>query len=244
MNIKNLYFITNKRIKWLEDYLKIAAPDAHVLYSCVAYERDHQYLRIREHEDGELYMFGKPLRHEDQDYMDCHELYDEIPAGKYIYINKAWMLEHPSQQIELNDDMIIVAIPDENDITSYLAIGMYLKNKGYKPSRKIYCLQNNDPEQIKGNLIDFLSETLILPFFESELAREIEKKRETNFESSFPMTRNFGYLLIESGMDNTEFANYFGMSVRNVENWKHDPSTLKNYLYDLFEYKLLKEGII
>lgn len=47
-----------------------------------------------------------------------------------------------------------------------------------------------------------------------------------------------------AGMTQKEFAEYFGMSKRNVENWEGGLSNCPPYLLALIEYKLRKEGML
>lgn len=47
-----------------------------------------------------------------------------------------------------------------------------------------------------------------------------------------------------AGMTQKEFAEYFGMSKRNVENWEGGLSNCPPYLLALIEYKLQKEGLL
>ena len=47
-----------------------------------------------------------------------------------------------------------------------------------------------------------------------------------------------------SGMTQQAFADYFGISKRNIENWEGEQRKCPVYLLDLMEYKLKNEGII
>lgn len=44
-----------------------------------------------------------------------------------------------------------------------------------------------------------------------------------------------------SGMTQREFAKYFNIPRRSIENWEADSEKCKPYLLDLMEYKLRKE---
>ena len=236
--MKNVCVITNKKIKWLERLIKKVDPDVCFLYSSIVYDRDCQSLRIRKHDDGELYMFGSKLRTNDTDYIDCHEFYEEIPSGRYIYMNRK-----SQEDVKLSGETII-AMPDKNDFESQLAISIFLKIIGCDQSRSVHCIENDSTENIKNVLSEFMTEDIELPYFETLFAELFDKRKEEGFMSLFPISRDIRYLQKETGMTNIEFAAYFGTSIRNVENWRKDPASMKDYLYDLFEYKLLKEGII
>lgn len=47
-----------------------------------------------------------------------------------------------------------------------------------------------------------------------------------------------------AGMTQKEFAEYFGMSKRNVENWEGGTNKCPPYLLALIKYKLQKEGLL
>lgn len=47
-----------------------------------------------------------------------------------------------------------------------------------------------------------------------------------------------------SGMTQREFAKYFNIPRRTIENWEADPKKCKPYLLELMHYKLKKEGFV
>jgi DNA-binding transcriptional regulator YiaG len=47
----------------------------------------------------------------------------------------------------------------------------------------------------------------------------------------------------QSGMSRTEFAEYFGIPYRTVQSWELGDRKCPQYLLDLMEYKLDREGI-
>lgn len=47
-----------------------------------------------------------------------------------------------------------------------------------------------------------------------------------------------------SGMNKTQFAAYFGIPYRTIQDWELGHRKCLPYLIDLMEYKLRKEGII
>lgn len=256
--MENLCIILNKRIKWLERLIKKINPDVYFLYSSIVYDMNCQTLRVRKHDDGELYMFGKRLRTDDMYYVDCHVFHSEIPFGRYIYMRNTSSnniySEIPSgryiytKNISLDNidlsEKTVIAMPDKNDFESYLAISAYLKTIGYDHARFVQCIEIDGVEHTGELLSGFLSGSVDLPYFETMFAKIFDRNNEEGFISQFPISRDIRYLQNESGMNNIKFAAYFGTSIRNVENWRRDPSSLKDYVYDLFEYKLLKEGII
>ncbi len=47
-----------------------------------------------------------------------------------------------------------------------------------------------------------------------------------------------------SGMNKTKYAEYFNIPYRTVQNWELELRQCPDYLLDLMQYKLEKEGII
>lgn len=47
-----------------------------------------------------------------------------------------------------------------------------------------------------------------------------------------------------TGWTQKEFAEYFGISKRNIEDWENGRANCSEYLRALMQYKLCKEGII
>lgn len=112
----------------------------------------------------------------------------------------------------------------------------------FAASRLDIILDHSSTKTVEASLSAITDKEL--PYFETKFAEIYNARKKEGFVSTFPMSHNILYLQSESRMNNTEFADFFGTSVRNVENWRRNPETLKDFIYDLFEYKLLKEGII
>lgn len=47
-----------------------------------------------------------------------------------------------------------------------------------------------------------------------------------------------------TGMSQSQFANYFGMTKYSIQNWEQGKRECPKYLLDLMEYKLRKEEIV
>ena len=47
-----------------------------------------------------------------------------------------------------------------------------------------------------------------------------------------------------SGMNLTQFSEYFGIPYRTIQNWERGERQCPSYLIELMEYKLRKENII
>ena len=54
----------------------------------------------------------------------------------------------------------------------------------------------------------------------------------------------FKQLRQASGMTITQFSEYFGIPRRTVEDWNAEKRSCSQYLIDLMQYKLKKEGVI
>lgn len=51
-------------------------------------------------------------------------------------------------------------------------------------------------------------------------------------------------LRLAAGMTQQAFADYFGLQLRSVQTWEYSERNCKEYLFELMEYKLRKEGYI
>lgn len=52
---------------------------------------------------------------------------------------------------------------------------------------------------------------------------------------------NFKKLREQSGMNLTEFSQYFNIPYRTLQHWEHGTRKCPDYLLKLIEYKLIKE---
>lgn len=55
---------------------------------------------------------------------------------------------------------------------------------------------------------------------------------------------NFKELRHLSGMTQQQFADYFGIPKRTIENWDGGQTKCADYLIDLMIYKLRNEGVV
>ena len=55
---------------------------------------------------------------------------------------------------------------------------------------------------------------------------------------------NIKDLRIQSGMSQSQFAEYFGIPLDTLQNWEQGRRKCPDYLLDLIEYKLKNENII
>ena len=61
----------------------------------------------------------------------------------------------------------------------------------------------------------------------------------SNFSSQYCREKNIIYLRMETGMSRTDFAKYFNIPYRTLENWERKDNKCPTYLYDLIEYKII-----
>jgi DNA-binding transcriptional regulator YiaG len=54
----------------------------------------------------------------------------------------------------------------------------------------------------------------------------------------------FKELRNQSGMTQKQFAEYFKIPLRNIEDWERGIAQCKPYLLNLMQYKLEREGIL
>lgn len=59
------------------------------------------------------------------------------------------------------------------------------------------------------------------------------------------MDNNTGFktLFEQSGMNMKQFSDYFGIPYRTVQDWKSGARKCPDYLLNLMEYKIEKEGL-
>ena len=60
--------------------------------------------------------------------------------------------------------------------------------------------------------------------------------------------KNYGYMLREIrrkiGMNRREFAEYFGIAYRTVQDWELGHRRMLGYVFDLIVYKIEKEKLV
>lgn len=68
--------------------------------------------------------------------------------------------------------------------------------------------------------------------------------KESIFEGSYTVYDNIKDLRKATGLTQQGFADYFGISIRNIQDWEANAHSCKSYLIELMEYKLRNEGVI
>ncbi len=234
----------------LSKYYRDAIPkDIEYVFAQVGgtFDRNCQVLRLREHapttsNQPALFLMGSDIG----PYIDVHEILDDIPENRFVY---ASMCE---KRFRFKDFDYTYMCIIEDDFTDALAVRCYMERTGIDPD-KVGCIRISEVDE-KGHLrtagpakewlASAYSHPEKLPSYVEIYQFMYDREKGEGFESHLPITRNIWYLINESGMNNKEFAEFMGTNVRNVENWKAKPESLADYIYDLFEYKLIHEGII
>lgn len=232
--------ITIKPIRWLKLLLNDINPDVQIIYSGPVYDLNHQNIRIRRHKDDKLYMYGEPLCTGDTDYIDYHEIAQSIPKQRYIYMHKH---PHNNQKIIINESDTIIAMPHYDDFEAYLAINAFMEmNHKHIDLKNIKCVEiTPEPISITENK---LAEFSTAPSFGERFEEIFAKRMKDKFRSKFPISRDIRYLFLETRLEIPELASRLNIDEKLIHDWRRNPDTVLDYLYDLIEYKLLNEGII
>lgn len=201
------------------------------------YEFD--YIRYTSHLDDNTLLFRK----KDNEYYQMGKKSDfrpltlnsiDIPTDTFLENYENTIAYQIKENINKFDK--IVGICDADDYGK-LAFAKYLEvhNIKYEDAfwTNLYNLSN-----------DSIYKKLLEPFENFNTIFDLLKTNliKNKFVSSNPRKKEIIYLRIESKMSRTEFANYFNIPYRTVENWEKNKSECSSYLYDLMEYKLEKEG--
>ena len=103
------------------------------------------------------------------------------------------MKKRVQNTIQWDDYDRIIVIP-EGDFESYLAISSFLKAMGYDLSRRIHCLEMDysSTKTVEASLSAITDKEL--PYFETKFAEIYNARKEEDFVSTFPMSRNILYL--------------------------------------------------
>lgn len=133
-------------------------------------------------------------------------------------------------------DEIISICRDNN--CGVLSFAKYLEENNIDfTNGKCLCLSNFD----ENSLLEKLKE---VPSNFQNVFNSVKKHLiENNFSSQFPRNKELLYLRVESRMTREEFSNYFHIPVEDIVYFEKNPSAFKEYLYDLMDYKLSKEGM-
>lgn len=184
------------------------------------------------------------MRKRNNEYFRGRTKVDFIPLKlKAIDIPKDTYLENQTSTFAYRKDIdrsiidVVVSACDP-DICGKLAFAKYVEH---------YDIKN----AIVLNLIDLTEEALKKSLqlsngipFEKDFEKVKDFLLKENFRSEYPRKYDVLSLREQTKMTRTEFAKYFHIPYRTLENWEFDEALCPIYLYDLMKYKLENENLI
>lgn len=201
-------------------------------FDCInpIFHLNDRFLLFRKY-DNEIYSRG-----EKYDFKPLTLNHLEIPNDTFIEANQI-KYSHIYKKEEMKNFDKIISICDPDDYGT-LEFAKYLE------------VNNLDFNKVASFYLKDFTETSILKTLKSKplgfdnVFQELcNKLKQNNFQCQYPRTKNILQLRMESGMNRKEFSNYFNIPYRTIENWEHNKAKCPEYLYDLIEYKLDKDGI-
>lgn len=158
----------------------------------------------------------------------------DIPNDTFLEVNSSFSSKNFSNLPKIDK---IISICD-NDDCGKLAFTKYLEEHNLNNCNVemilLYSLTENDIlNALKNSHLTF-----------KNVFDELKTKLITsNFSSQYCREKNIIYLRMETGMSRTDFAKYFNIPYRTLENWERKDNKCPTYLYDLIEYKIINEGL-
>lgn len=83
----------------------------------------------------------------------------------------------------------------------------------------------------------FTTEKTELPFLITDQGRIILKSAENTYSKIKDLRKDINFT-------QKEFAEYFGVKLRTIENWESERGSAPEYIINLMEYKLKNEGFL
>ncbi len=120
-------------------------------------------------------------------------------------------------------------------------------NTVYKEERDTELVDADDPEDaielIKQYIFDNTDHEEYPEMEITEDGVDLGEVSYINFTASIYMTAISG-LIKKTGMTQKAFSEYFNIPIRTIEDWNTGKRNPPEYVVDLIEYKLIKEGFI
>lgn len=183
-----------------------------------------KFAYIREKEDG-YYSQGEKLNVSPLLLDDM-----EIPIGTYLIFDRD---EGEKLDFSQFDKIICVSDYDEYGILSFKK---YMEDNGLTEA---YIVKYNGTKDVENMIAD----NELLNF--NEVYKEFKQKIiENNFESPYARDVDILKLRLRTGMGRNEFAKYFNVPYRTLQNWELEINLCPVYLASLMEYKLKSEGLL
>lgn len=216
--------------KIFEDIIKKYPNDkVSINLTCInpTFHIDDYYLRFRVNKFNEI--CENTVIKKDAKWLKLNKI--NIPTGTFFEINNDF------QKINTNDYDFIIGCPD-SDINGILGFEKFIEKNKVQNAKFIKLLDLSEK-----NIFSAIKLENVLDF--SEILKDcIETLKQNNFSSIYPRKNDVKKLREKTHWNRATFAKYFNISYRTVENWENLTSDCSQYLYDLMEYKLEKEGLI
>ena len=159
----------------------------------------------------------------------------DIPIDSYLQNNDSKIAYINHNTLPKIDKYICMC---DSDYCGTLAFTKYLEEFNIPFDKAfIYTLKNLTSDYL-DNILQEDAKPFI-PYFEKTKNDLIK----CNFELNNQKKRNINMLRAETNLNRTDFANYFNIPYRTLENWEKNKAKCPDYLYDLIEYKLEKENM-
>ena len=231
----NVLFVVEKPFtgklikKVLEDNKDIFTDTYYFDYIKMVTHIDDEFIKIRKRDDG--YFRGRTK----VNFIPLKLNAIDIPIDTY--------LENQETSFSYNKDIdhsiidVVVSACDP-DVCGKLAFAKYVEHYDLKNTKVI---NYND---LSDNALKKVLELNEMVTFEEDFEKVKEKLIKENFASEYPRKMDILELRHKAKMTRTEFAKYFGIPYRTLENWEFDEALCPSYLYKLIEYKLKNEQLI
>lgn len=186
-------------------------------------------IRMRKR-DGNYYMGHKQV-----DFIPLKLNDIDIPIDTFLENNECNF--GYSKNIKHSDMDLIIGVCDP-DVYGKLAFKKYVEHYNISDALFINLFVLSD---------DYLKENLVIEkaiSFNREFENIKKHLIDNNYECDYPRTQDVLKLRQKTNMNRKEFAKYFKIPYRTLENWEFDEALCPPYLYELMEYKLKNEKII
>ena len=194
------------------------------------FHMNDKVLLFRKYND-KIYQMGKK-----SDFIPLNLTHLEIPNNTFIELkNIDFSYSYKKDDFIHFDKILSICDPDDYGILEF-AKYLEVNNIPYE-NAKCFYLNDFDDETIANTLKSSPME------FNDIFKSLCEKLKKTNFACQYPKQKYPLNLRMESGLNRKEFSNYLNIPYRTIENWEKNKAKCPEYLYDLIEYKLEKEGM-
>lgn len=217
---------TAKYYKNVIDKHKDEFPDNYYFdYVNNVFHYNDNIIRIQKKND-KYYMQGKLEKDLEPLKLNCMD----IPEDTFLLYKKT--VKRPEIDYSKMDLIISICDPDDRGVLSFFR---YVEFNKLKNTKMILTYSFEE-----YHLYQLLKEKTFIDTEEhiKTMKRALTKK---NFSAEYPREYNVLLMRNEFGLNRKEFAQFFEIPYRTVENWESKKSNCPKYLYELMEYKLINE---